>query len=162
MNLMLCGYLVKVWLWPQWVRAHLTPNSLLHCCSVSQPMYCGCSVALVPTPYVSLQHNVQQWHLAEPPPHLNFLSFSLVLIIQWSVCLSICVEEHIPKTLPPLLCLYPCYLPLCYMTWLTNIMCSVHHITQLAISSKRITNNPWYKWETTASSWRFITLSSIL
>ena len=87
-----------------------------------------CSVA--PTMPVSLQPNVQQWHLAEPPPHPNFLSPSLccsqsilanvqpcinysVVSVSVSVCLSICVEDHIPKTLPLLLCLCPCYLPLC-------------------------------------------------
>ena len=99
--------------------------ALLFCFSTD---VCGCSVA--PTIRVSLQPNVQQWHLAEPPPHPNFLSPSLccsqsiianvqpcinysVVSVSVSVCLSICVEEHIPKTLPLLLCLCPCYLPLC-------------------------------------------------
>lgn len=38
---------------------------------------------------MSLQHNVQRWHLAERPPHLNFLSFSLLLTINYCQCATL-------------------------------------------------------------------------
>ena len=118
--MVLCGYLVKVWLGTAMSSNPPRPElslALLFCFSTHAPMYCGCSVAQ--TIRMSLQHNVQRWHLAERPPHPNFLSFSLLLTINIanvqlcinysmvnvsvsrsvSVSVSIYVEEHIPKTL---------------------------------------------------------------
>ena len=62
--------------------------ALLFPFSTRAPMYCGCSVAQ--TIRMSLQPNVQRWHLAERPPHPNFLSFSLLLTINYCQCATLC------------------------------------------------------------------------